>query len=387
MAREKEYEGKLYRRTFMWKGQRVYASGRTPEEAAANRALKKRALEKGEKLIEKQGTLCKDWADIYFEKYREPVIVAKSYRDEKSLWKVHIRPVIGAKILSGIKPLDCQDVLNKMSAKGRREKQIRKAMIFTNAMFRAAIENNLLVENPAANLKMPDCAENNSHRPITDEERTALLAACDALPYPHGLFACLMLYCGLRPDETSRVKWDDFDLIAPRLYVDGTKGKKTKKKKSRRWVPIPAALLPRLYAPLAVYDEKLRKDVKPLMNEAYALINKDGKPITETQRGDLWKRIIKEMNVLMGGERYEGVLRDIREWDGCIVAKDFVAYDLRHTYACDLRDAGVPIDVAAEYLGHVDLTMLKRVYLHATHRSFSDSLEKINAFQGSSVGV
>ena len=35
-----------------------------------------------------------------------------------------------------------------------------------------------------------------------------------------------------------------------------------------------------------------------------------------------------------------------------VVARDLTPYCLRHTYATDLQTAGVPINIAKEFLGH-----------------------------------
>lgn len=49
-------------------------------------------------------------------------------------------------------------------------------------------------------------------------------------------------------------------------------------------------------------------------------------------------------------------------------------YALRHTYACELMDAGVPIATIAELLGHATPTTTARYYLHAN----TDILRRVN---------
>lgn len=348
--------GKRYKLTFTWEGRRIYAYGRTEAEAIVNRALKKKALEDGAKKITKQ-TLCREWVKIYFATYRKPVIVERSYKDEQSLWRVHIEPHIGAVALSSIRQTQCQNVLNIMAAAGRRTKHVRKAAIFMKAMFRAAIEDGVLLENPAAGIKMPACEEDGTHRQITDAERAALLAACDAIPYPHGLWARIMLYCGLRPGETSRVKWEHFDLVGKRLYIDGTKTKA-----ARRWVPLPDALIQHI----------------PEQNGSgsYVFTNQDGSPISKTNMKRMWAQIVKEMHIALGGETDYGNLRRIAGERK--VATDFVPYNLRHTYCTDLQDAGIPINVARDFMGHTSIEMTSRIYTHMTDTAFESARKMMN---------
>lgn len=49
-------------------------------------------------------------------------------------------------------------------------------------------------------------------------------------------------------------------------------------------------------------------------------------------------------------------------------------YVLRHTYACELMDSGVPIATIAELLGHSTVTTTARYYLHAN----TDVLRRVN---------
>lgn len=51
------------------------------------------------------------------------------------------------------------------------------------------------------------------------------------------------------------------------------------------------------------------------------------------------------------------------------VAKDLVPYDLRHTFCTDLRDKGVPIEVAKDLMGHADISLTSRIYSHPTKTS------------------
>jgi integrase len=227
------------------------------------------------------------------------------------------------------------------------------------ALFRAALENNLLTENPAANLRMPDCNEDGSHRQITGNERALLLAACELIPYPAGLWAKLMLYCGLRPAETLRVYGKHIDVADCRLYIDGIKTKAAK-----RWVPIPAIFLEEL-APYA------KMKFEPILK------NKHGHTLSATNMRRMWEQLRKEMHILAGGRTDYGDLR--RVVPPYAVAADFVPYCLRHTYCTDLQDAGVPINVAKDFMGHSSIEMTAKIYTHLTDASFDAARRLINA--------
>jgi len=348
----------LVRKTFTFDGKRETVYGETEEKAIENRAIRKKELEEGKKRITKN-MLCKDWVEIFMKTYREPCICTKSYEDEWSLWNVHVAPHLKNLTLCQIKPLHCRAVLNQMAKAGRRKKHVLSARAWMKMMFLGAIENNLLISNPAENLKLPDCEDNESYRAITDEERDALLKACDALPYPDGLWARIMLYCGTRPDEPSRIYGKHIDIENARLFIDGTKTEKAK-----RWVPIPAILL----SELSPYVDEPDKRV---------LNNKAGGKINKTNRKRMWNRLRMEMHVILGGERIALYKMSIGDY---LIAEDFVPYCLRHTFCTDLCKMGVILKTAAELMGHTTTVMVDRIYTHVDDELLSDAARKMNTY-------
>ena len=83
----------------------------------------------------------------------------------------------------------------------------------------------------------------------------------------------------------------------------------------------------------------------------------------------------REMNIAMGCKVYRNqVLKP--HW----VADDLVPYCLRHTYCTELQDAGVPINVAKELMGHTDISVTARIYTHQSEKSFNDARDKIDAY-------
>ena len=54
-------------------------------------------------------------------------------------------------------------------------------------------------------------------------------------------------------------------------------------------------------------------------------------------------------------------------------------HDLRHSYCTMLRDAGVDLKVAMEWLGHADEKMILKIYDHTDER-IKSSVEKLKAF-------
>jgi integrase len=296
----------------------------------------------------------KEWAEIWLETYKEPAMSARGYKSTKSAYTARVAPVIGTMRLADVKPIHCQRILNDMS--GLSKKHIKRVHEVMRAMFDAALDNGLLLLNPALKLTRP-AAEDGTHRAITNTERAALIRACEEneRAKKYSLWVKFMLYCGLRPDETARVKGHHIDIKNKRLYIDGTKSKAAK-----RYVPIP---------------EELINELKETNFDPFGPVfaTKQGKPLTESARKRHWQVIIRAMNIAMGCETHKGaVVPPYR------VADDLVPYCLRHTYGTDLQDAGVPINIAKDLMGHEDIATTANIYTHTSEAAFERAREMIN---------
>jgi len=347
-----------YVKTFRYNGKKHFVYGKTQSDADAKAAIKRYRLETGEKQISKH-MLCVDWTRQYFTSFREPVVSPSTHQTDIGIWQNHVLPVVKDLALVDVKPLHLQTVLNNAAAAGHRRTYLKKCRLLMRGIFREAVKNGLLIENPADDLRLPDCEEDGTNRTITPEERAALLIACERSPYPAGLYAKLMLYCGCRPIETSLIRGKHIDVANSRLFIDGTKTKAAK-----RYVPIPAVFLP---------------DLEPYADrgDTAILLNASGKTMTKKSRVCAWERLKKEMHISLGGKTDRGNLK--RVLPPYIVAPDFTPYCLRHTYCTDLQDAGVPINVAKEFMGHSSISLTAKIYTHLTADSFASSASLINS--------
>ena len=87
----------------------------------------------------------------------------------------------------------------------------------------------------------------------------------------------------------------------------------------------------------------------------------------------LWLSFKRQLNIEMGCKvKNHTVIPPYR------VADDLVPYCLRHTYCTDLQDAGVPINLAKEFMGHSNISITAKIYTHGTALSFNNALSSIN---------
>lgn len=115
----------------------------------------------------------------------------------KSILDRHIVPVMGQLYLPDIKPFHVQDLVNGLSDRPR---TARIAVMTLNQMFEWAIENELMIKNPAKkiSLNLPSDRAPEKRRTTAIEE-TAIRAA--ALTATERMFVYLCRYVGLRRSE------------------------------------------------------------------------------------------------------------------------------------------------------------------------------------------
>ena len=84
-----------------------------------------------------------------------------------------------------------------------------------------------------------------------------------------------------------------------------------------------------------------------------------------------WNDLVYAMDIENGATVIEG---DIVK---STLAPDICQYMLRHTFASDCQAAGVPINVAKEFMGHADITTTAQTYTHMIDETFRTNREKL----------
>lgn len=223
----------------------------------------------------------------------------------------------------------------------------KKVKSVLNGVLGYAVENGVLKTNALRQVRTvrattPRPTERDHSRAMTRGERDRVIEVADAAAAAEGLnprtrrkrqttadLVAFLAGTGVRIDEARRVRWEDVDLDAGRVYVRGTKTET-----SDRRLNLPAWLSERLRARAA------RSGVEGLVFAAPAGV---GDP----------ERVWDQSNSA-------GAVRDALDAAGLPWA---ISHTFRRTVATLLDQAGVPIARIADQLGHADVSMTARVYL------------------------
>ncbi len=305
-------------------------------------------LEKGEVFSNPQ-TLIKIYALKWLD-LKKPSIGYRQFVNYKGYIKNHIIPYIGGLRLIEVKRSHIQAVINKQ----HKSKALAEAVKMTMyQIFESAVDEELIKSNPVRNIEIPLECTNGTHRAITKVERQAIYEVAEN--NRAGLWALTMLLCGLRPSETKRLTWNDIDLKKELITV-----RKSKTKAGTRKIPMPSYLV-----------DKFSLEQK---NGVFVFTKSNGKPLDDSALSDMWKSLKRDLDISLGAKVYRNKIVI------SVVAKDLTAYCLRHTYATDLQNAGVPINVAKVLLGHSDISTTANIYTHYNKEAQEDARTKINSY-------
>jgi integrase len=268
--------------------------------------------------------------------------------------------------LIDVKGTHLQAILNEM--KGFSKDRISKMRLAMNQLFSRAVDDGLLVKNPAANLVVSKEAKDGTRRSITPYER--LITLQTAKTHHAGAWILTMLYTGLRPQETAALRGRHINLKTMEIHVeealkrDGLIGA-TKTGAGKRTVPLPPELKP--------YFSK----IKPF---DFCFTSFKGCPLSKNNMGTMWTSFKRQMQIEAGCKLYRNAL--VPPYP---IADDLVPYCFRHTYCTDLQDAGIPINVAKDLMGHSSIAVTSKIYTHMTETQFQSTAERIAVYRNNNI--
>jgi hypothetical protein len=175
----KTSKSKNKRYSFTWReedggdGKRYEVRAENDIEAGKEIEKKKEKLRNSNKVLNKNTTV-KQWSERWLEVHKKGVLGQTEYQRLGYMIKNHIVEHIGSMRVCDVKLTDLQGVLNLQM--GYSESQANKVRIAIKSMFRAAYDEKLCADDPAARLKMVKAKKTIGHRALTLTERKAVLA-------------------------------------------------------------------------------------------------------------------------------------------------------------------------------------------------------------------
>jgi len=229
----------------------------------------------------------------------------------------------------------------------RREHQVRDITIrhdlhALSKFFQYAVKHNWCRDNPVRKAEVPSDAEATRIRVITTPEELKYFDAAQHFPSLYDL-GRLMLNQGCRPDELMSLRQADIDLSKAVLHIRA--GKTTAARRDLKLTAESRAILGRrLDGGTWVFKGKKPGTRLSKLNGSHEKVLDTVNPCTTCGR--------------MRSEHKDKKCAYLRA-----PVLEFVLYDLRHTFATRMVDAGCNLPALAAILGHAGLRMVMR-YVH-----------------------
>jgi len=277
---------------------------------------------------------------------------AKTARDYRTLLARYVRPALGPVKLGRLKPLAIQSLLLSLTNRGLSARTVR----YAHAVLRSALDQarrwKLLVENPAADMRLPR-ADKREFRVLTPEEAQRFTSFCRE--DPAGLVLLVALTTGLRPSEYLAIRAEDFDRHRATLTITRTLERamgiwrfaETKRPRGQRTVSVPAEVAQLIAKHI---------DTGELGSNRLLFESSTRGPIHER---NLVQRSFKPLIERAG-------IPNIR------------LYDLRHTFAVLALREGVAARLVSEQLGHASVAFTLDVYGHVLEETRSVAAERLS---------
>lgn len=302
------------------------------------------------------------WFGYWMENFKKGNVKNSTLKNYNDRFKHDIKPYIGNMLLSEVKPMHCQNVLNKMSGLGYCSSTIGLTKVTMYNLFDSAVENGMVNKNPVSKtVKCINAKKPKPERVLTrDEQRTFLEFVSGR---SHSNQYALVLQTGLRAGELAGLKWQDIDFGRGVLHVARTVDYRTnsgewdirspKSKAGMRDIPLTKDAI----QILRQQQLKMRAlDVIPLQYRDFVFLSKNGNLIKNSTYNKDLARICNASGI-----------------------RHFSMHTLRHTFATRCAESGMQPKTLQSILGHGDINVTMNIYVHCTEEQKAQEIRNIES--------
>lgn len=336
--------------------------GGFPTEAAAKEArdLARVAARRGTYVDRSRitvGEYLAEWLDAHAVEIKPRTLATYRY-----LVTHYVLPHLGRMRLQAVRPATLSAMYRALIVNGGKGgRPLSPATVdYVHAILRKAFNDavqteQLLATNPADRAKRPRNDRGGPTEVWTGSQLRIFLAAASG--YRLSAFFRLAAYTGARRGELCNLRWADVDWKAPAIRVRGSVGvvagkriEGTTKGGRERVVSIDAGTVAALKAYRRSQMAKRVELGNAWTDTGHVFTSESGMPVNPDSMTWLMAKTIRAHNKATKVESSR--LPKAR------------LHDLRHVHATMLLQAGVPVHVVAERLGHADPAITLRVYAH-----------------------
>lgn len=267
-----------------------------------------------------------------------------------------IKPVLGNMLLTDVRPMNCQAVLNDCMSQDDASGSMAKIRSIMKEMFAAAIENNMISTNPVTSSVKYKQERPPERRVFTKEEQKEFKKLCNNSAY--GDIFIFILNTGLRIGELAALKWANVDLENGSIYIDSTAYLNNETNEVEENSPKSFAAYRTIPLTKEALDVLLRvKKSQGRSKLPYVFYNSNSSRVIEKDVNKALKRIVKNK---MG------------------IEEKFTPHSLRHTFATRCAESGMKPNVLQTLLGHERISTTMDLYVHTMEDELFSGIAKLD---------
>lgn len=296
------------------------------------------------------------WFNVWVEIYKEPSVKKGTIALYKDIFNRYLQNTIGSRKLKDIRGEHIQKIYNDLKKEGYSKSTIELVSILLSGMYKQAIKNKMIRENPVPLTTLPRVDGHKEPQIMTVCQQKIFMDYVKH-SYLRVLFL-LALATGMRSGELRGLEWKNIDLKnkvinikKSLLYINNDYIlDEPKTKSSIREIPIIDS------ACTILKEHKIEQaKLRVLMGSKWkpkeglddlVFTSKTGYPINR----DVLKQ---QMNYVLASIRKDGIKYD-----------HYTPHDLRHTFASRSIENGVQPKVLQTILGHSKLSTTMDLYVH-----------------------
>src|SRR5262249_46149021 len=294
-------------------------------------------------------------------------VTPKTNERYSEIVRKNINPLLGAVILTKLRPMQISDAYAKALSTGRRDGRgglapstVRYMHVALKAAMHQAVRWQMLARNPADAVDPPKI-ERSAMKTYDFAQTADLIGATRGTRMT--ITVILAVLCGLRRGEIAALRWRNINLDVAQLAVTesaeqtgaGVRYKKPKSGKGRT-VALSARVVNELRSHRIQQAEELLKLGVALTGDTFVVAQADGSPLQPRIITHQWHLQLAK-NKTLPRIRF---------------------HDLRHAHTTHLLSSGVHPKIASERLGHSTVGITMDLYSHVMPGMQEDAAARVD---------
>ena len=332
-------------------------------------------IDKGNKLNTRIARMTLNaYFDFWMETFARSGRKATTCTNYKSYYNTYIKNTIGKKQIAKITKTDCQRIINEMIEDGKKHSTMSNLKSCLNVVFECAIDDDIIVKNPAKNLQIPQ-TESKKRNAIEQRQIDIFMDYVkNSKRFSYSYPAFVVLFnLGVRIGEMAALTWDDVNFKDNIITINKTVNRY--RKADYDFTMAVASPKTKTSVRTIVMNSVVKKEllklkmhnVKSIVSLPYVddyghisgqvsgfwFSNTLGNVWNEPSFRELIRRIIKQYNKEAEDKKKEKM-------------QNFCPHMARHTYTSLAYSAGADIKIVSQNLGHASTAITLDTYTHLT---------------------